>query len=246
MPASDDQEFFVSAWCFDPRFIPDENIIFIPEPRVRNTVEGALEELLGLRYLFQDWTPAPPSPDYGGPGPEDNDDIGTPDSNINRYDPGLDDRPRGSPTDGDDGPSEDGSGSGDNNHSRFHPGFDCCHGAGSPLAHAAAPRTADEAGGHAVAPAAGTAPTLLKSLLVGSVPCPLRESGLLVSGPGEPPCGASREAVWSEIPDVPSGSDPASARTPVRAESCLANFSDRWVPEHGAESTPRVDSPVPC
>lgn len=28
----DDREFFVTAWCLDPRFIPDEEVIFIPEP----------------------------------------------------------------------------------------------------------------------------------------------------------------------------------------------------------------------
>lgn len=33
-PADDDREFFVKAWCRHPRFIPDEEIIFISEPRV--------------------------------------------------------------------------------------------------------------------------------------------------------------------------------------------------------------------
>jgi hypothetical protein len=31
----DDHEFFVAVWCLNPRFIPDEKIIFIPEPNVR-------------------------------------------------------------------------------------------------------------------------------------------------------------------------------------------------------------------
>jgi len=33
-PEDDDAEFFVAAWCLHPRFIPDEKILFIPEPNV--------------------------------------------------------------------------------------------------------------------------------------------------------------------------------------------------------------------
>ena len=58
-PEDDDREFFVAAWCLHPRFIPEEKIIFIPEPMVR---EGPLrlradeliqEELPRLRYLVR-------------------------------------------------------------------------------------------------------------------------------------------------------------------------------------------------
>lgn len=46
-------EFFVAAWCMHPRFIPDEKIIFIPEPRVHNPVEAIQVELPGLCYLVR-------------------------------------------------------------------------------------------------------------------------------------------------------------------------------------------------
>lgn len=32
IPEDDDREFFVAAWCMDPSFVPEEEIIFIPEP----------------------------------------------------------------------------------------------------------------------------------------------------------------------------------------------------------------------
>lgn len=58
-PADDDTEFFVAAWCLHPRFIPEEKIIFIPEPDARVpgnalTVHAdviMLNRLPGLRYL---------------------------------------------------------------------------------------------------------------------------------------------------------------------------------------------------
>jgi hypothetical protein len=53
VPADDDREFFVAAWCLHPRFILDEKIIFIPEPCIHNPVEATLVELLGLRYLVR-------------------------------------------------------------------------------------------------------------------------------------------------------------------------------------------------
>jgi len=43
----------VTAWCLHPRLIPDERLIFIPEPHIPDPVEGALEELPGLRYLVR-------------------------------------------------------------------------------------------------------------------------------------------------------------------------------------------------
>jgi len=99
-PEDDDREFFVAAWCLHPRFIPEEKIIFIPEPMVR---EGPLrlradeliqEELPRLRYLvririveLQDWNT--PEDDDGHDRRGDDDDSG--DSNHNGYHPGLDD-----------------------------------------------------------------------------------------------------------------------------------------------------------
>ena len=49
-PADDDREFFVTTWCMHPRFIPDEQIVFIPKPRIHNPVEATLVELMGLCY----------------------------------------------------------------------------------------------------------------------------------------------------------------------------------------------------
>lgn len=46
----DDHEFFVVAWCLHPRFIPDEKIVFILEPRILSPIEASSKELLGLRY----------------------------------------------------------------------------------------------------------------------------------------------------------------------------------------------------
>lgn len=138
VPDDDDWEFFILAWCLHPQFIPDEKIIFIPEPQIPNPVEGALEELPGLCYLvrirlvaFQDCYPPSPPLVARGPGHEDDDD-GSPDSNINRYHPGLDDGPsHGSPTNFGE-PSDDGEGSGDSNCNRFHPGMDYCRGGSTP------------------------------------------------------------------------------------------------------------------
>lgn len=62
VPDDDDREFFVTAWCVDPRFINDEEVLFIPEPRVLSSAEAARTVLPGLRYLVrlrliavQDW-----------------------------------------------------------------------------------------------------------------------------------------------------------------------------------------------
>lgn len=57
-PQDDDREFFVAAWCLDPRFILDVKMIFILEPNVRSpgnalfleADESAMNRLLGLRY----------------------------------------------------------------------------------------------------------------------------------------------------------------------------------------------------
>lgn len=104
-PLDDDHEFFVAAWCLHPSFVPDEKIIFIPEPNVRipgnalyiGVEEVVLNRLLGLCYLvhlriveYQDWsTPSPSSIDEG----LDMDDDDTDDSDNNNFNgvhPGLD------------------------------------------------------------------------------------------------------------------------------------------------------------
>ena len=82
-----------------PRFIPDEQIMFIPEPRIHNPVEATLVELLGLCYLvrlrlvvLQDWNTPPASPtDDGHDGGDADEDDGSCDSNFNRFHPGIDD-----------------------------------------------------------------------------------------------------------------------------------------------------------
>jgi hypothetical protein len=76
VPPDDGREFFVVAWCLHPRFIPNEKIIFIPEPHVLDPVVET--EVPGLRYLvrirlvaFQNWNTPPASPrrgDHGGVG----------------------------------------------------------------------------------------------------------------------------------------------------------------------------------
>lgn len=126
VPADDDREFFVTAWCWHPRYIPHRQIIFIPEP----TVPGAAAEpeiaLPGLRYVirlrliaYQD-RQTPPSSQAG----DDDDDA---------PDGGGDDHP------GEDGPSgvvdgasdfnptprrdSDGMGSDDSNGSNYYNKF---------------------------------------------------------------------------------------------------------------------------
>ena len=88
-PADDDREFFVAAWCLHPRFIPDEKIIFIPEPNVcvageafyLHADEIVHDKLPGLRYLvrlriveYQDWSTPPLSGDDEGYDGGDKDD----------------------------------------------------------------------------------------------------------------------------------------------------------------------------
>jgi hypothetical protein len=80
-PDDDDREYFVTAWCWHPRFIPDEQITFIPEPRLPGACEAARSELPGLRYLvrlrvvaYQDRNTPPPSP--ADDGHRDDDDGG--------------------------------------------------------------------------------------------------------------------------------------------------------------------------
>jgi len=82
MPDDDDREFFITAWCWHPCFIPQEQIIFIPELVIPGACEAQRSELPGLRYLvrlrlvaYQDWTTPPPSLDGVG---SDGDDDGGP------------------------------------------------------------------------------------------------------------------------------------------------------------------------
>lgn len=72
VPADDDRELFVTAWCMDPRFINEQEVLFIPEPRVLSPEEAVGAVLPGLRYLvrrwliaFQDWSTSPTSPGAG-------------------------------------------------------------------------------------------------------------------------------------------------------------------------------------
>lgn len=74
----DDREFFVTAWCWHPRFIPQEQIAFIPESPVPGAAEELRSGLPGLRYLvtlrlvpYQDWNTPPPSPPDDGSGTDD-------------------------------------------------------------------------------------------------------------------------------------------------------------------------------
>ena len=161
VPADDDREFFVTAWCMHRRFIPDEQIVFIPEPRILDPVEAAAVVLPGLRYLvrlrlvaFQDWSTPAASPADNGHDDGDADEDGGPDGgNPNRFHPGIDDGrggPSRGPTPDDDyfgGRDSDDDGSVDSNYNRFHPGIDRCRDGRSPPSSPVA-----VAGGEEVAP----------------------------------------------------------------------------------------------
>lgn len=163
----DDREFFVSAWCWHPSYIPAEQVIFIPEPQL----PGVLVEdrLPGLWYLvrtrlvaYQDWSTPPPSlprdddVDDGhgdGAGGEDGGEAGG-----------------GSPSGGEvdycPTPRRD-SGSDaslDSNYNRHHPGQSCGLLPESPVSMLGVP----------------------SAVLVGSVPCPLRRQKSLASSLAAP------------------------------------------------------------
>lgn len=110
-PREDGREFFVKAWCRDLRFIPNEEIILIPEPRVydRNMLGLCPEDIIhldlsGQHYLvrlriveYQDWNMPPSSPCDDGYDDDDacwddDDDDDSGDSNHNRFHPGIDNR----------------------------------------------------------------------------------------------------------------------------------------------------------
>jgi hypothetical protein len=191
VPEDDDRELFVTAWCMHPRLIPDEQVIFIPEPRLISPAEAAVSVLPGMRYLvrlrllaIQDWSTPLASPGGGGGG-DGNDDGG------DGGDPGDHGGP---PT-----PEEDLSGrrdsdadddSADSNCNRFHPGFDRCRCAGSP--------------------------PLPHSVQIGAVSCPLVPGR---SGPMHVTRGACLIGAPRGIPDVASPRPRASARRKICASS---------------------------
>jgi hypothetical protein len=61
VPVDDDKEFFVSAWCMDPQFVLDEQIIFIHEPvhwipgtaLCLHADDEVIDGLPGLNYLVR-------------------------------------------------------------------------------------------------------------------------------------------------------------------------------------------------
>lgn len=100
IPDDDDREYFITAWCLHPRFIKNEEIVYILEPILPGFNEANRTELPGLRYLvrirlvaYQDWHTPPPSP----PADDNNDTTG---------DGG------GAPGSDDDGDNQDGGGGG--------------------------------------------------------------------------------------------------------------------------------------
>lgn len=172
VPVDDDWEFFITAWCLDPHLIPDEKIMFIPEPQIHNPVQASSVELPGLWYLvrlrvvaFEDWNPPPASPGRGGydgdgdgAGPGD----GSGNSHLDSGAPNDDDFFGGRLDDEEDG-------SGDSNYNHYHPGLDHCGGDGIPVDASGA--TVEEVPGGPVLVDDG-GPT--RAVTIGSVPCPLR------------------------------------------------------------------------
>ena len=121
--ADDEREFFVTAWCADPRFIPMEEVLFVPEPRVmaRWLLPRCLRAFAtwsGYGWWRTKTGPPPASP----PGPGDDDTChGGDGSQVGSEGP-----PRGSSKDDRSAhrDSEDDD-SLDSNYNNFHPGFDC-------------------------------------------------------------------------------------------------------------------------
>lgn len=201
-PEDDDREFFVAAWCLHPRFVPEEKIIFIPEPDARvpgnalwlNEGEAILNGLPGLCYLvrlrvveYQDWSTPPPSSDdegYGGSGNRDDDDSN--DSNFNRRHPHLDD--------------------GGDYHARGPRSFRL----------ASADEDVPRLGGRQ-----GTTFMPRRSVIIGSVACPLGNNGRVTVGPRIvvtpgaplPPLPCATHAVGARHQDG-SAATTASASTP--------------------------------
>lgn len=127
VPAEDDREFFVSAWCWHPSFINDEYLIFLSEAHLPLHANAA--SLPGLWYwvrvrlvAFQDHTPPlpPPPPEDD----EDDDGSGGEDGDNGSGDVCDGDRDEGWPT-----PQREGDGSPNSNCNNFHPtsGWGCRH-----------------------------------------------------------------------------------------------------------------------
>lgn len=178
VPDNDDREFFVTAWCWHPRFTLEEQIIFIPEHVIPGACEDLRTERPGLRYLvclrlvvFQDWTTPPPSP--GGAGNEGDDDGGPSGGGGEGGSPAAppesrlpdDDRSWRRDSDSDD--------SDDSNYNRRHPGFDRRRRAAQPPS----------------------------SVLIGTVQCPVRTD---LGGPGSGTRGGRAFGAVRGIPDVVS------------------------------------------
>lgn len=183
-----------------------------------------------MRYLvrirliaFQDWnppSPALPGGHWGGRSDEDDDD-GSPDSNINRYHPGIDvGPPRHSPTD----PSPSG-GSGSGGSANRYPGFGCGAVVLPPEDRAVGAGVASQVRSQSSGP--------VRSLVVGTIPCPVVAASSLGAGLGQDRRGNPRLVSPCEIPDVTSERAPATPAASAKAEDCAATFSDRWMPEAG-------------
>jgi hypothetical protein len=97
---------FIAVWCLNPRFIPDEEIIFIPKPNVHvpgNALYVQADEIVhnkfpGLCYLvrlhvvkYQDWSTPSLSSNDEGRDVVDDDDGDSDNSNFSGYHPSLDD-----------------------------------------------------------------------------------------------------------------------------------------------------------
>lgn len=133
VPVDDDRELFVTAWCLHPRFIPGEQVIFIPKPRLMSAAEASVSVLRGLRYLirlrliaFQDWS-SPPGP-RGDGGGENGDNGGNEGDGPHHGGGPL------TPEDDYSGrrDSDDDDESADSNCNRYHPGIDRLRRACSP------------------------------------------------------------------------------------------------------------------
>lgn len=93
----DDRELFATAWCWHPRYVRCEQIIFVPEPFIPGANDEFATALRGLRYVihirlvaYQDFNTPPPPP--GAPGPDDSQGDGDPSAQADEapdYNPTL-------------------------------------------------------------------------------------------------------------------------------------------------------------
>lgn len=196
-PEDDDRELFVAAWCLDPKLIPAERTIFIPEPRPLvpgqalyvQADDVILNRLPGLRYVvwlrvveIQDWSTPPPSEDDGGPfGHGDNDD----DSDVS-------------------------------NQNRRHSGL----GDGGDLPRQHGPRSTRSVGAGDAAPhlRVHRGPTFMSrsSILVGSVPCPFFNTECR---PRPGPVSGVRSASSLHVPELKDGNGKADNVVQVSVEN---------------------------